>query len=133
MLSHDPKKAIETLRDHLASHDKPLAFLMGAGTSCAVRDSAGRPLIPAMKALGDQCSAAVSKLGADHEMAYKAITSEVHDALENGLNRDPNIEDILSSVRGKIVAMAVTDKLAGVNSSTVKRRSMLAIHVASAR
>lgn len=97
MVSHDPKKAIETLRDHLASHDKPLAFLMGAGTSCAVKDSAGHPLIPAMKALGDKCRAAVSKIGADHEQAYEAITSEVREALlKDGLQRDPNIEDILS-------------------------------------
>lgn len=49
MVSRDPKKAIETLRDHLASHDKPLAFLMGAGTSCAVK-----VLVRARRVAGEQ-------------------------------------------------------------------------------
>lgn len=121
MVSHDPGKAVETLRDHLASHDKPLAFLMGAGTSCAVKDLTGHPLIPGIQALGDRCRAAVSNLGVDHDKAYGAITSQVHDALlEDGLRRDPNIEDILSSVRGKIEAMTATDKLAGVDRAAME-------------
>lgn len=120
MSSHDPRKAVETLRDHLASHDKPLAFLMGAGTSCAVKDPAGSPLIPGIDALGDRCCTAVSNLGGDQQKAYQAITSEVQEALlQGGLRRAPNIEDILSSVRGKIEAMSPTDKLAGVDRAAM--------------
>lgn len=36
MSPHDAHKTIADLRDHLARHDKPIAFLFGAGTSCAV-------------------------------------------------------------------------------------------------
>ena len=35
--THDAQKILADFRDHLARHDKPLAFLFGAGTSCAVR------------------------------------------------------------------------------------------------
>jgi hypothetical protein len=34
--SHDAQKALADLRDHLARHDKPIAFFFGAGTSCSV-------------------------------------------------------------------------------------------------
>lgn len=117
MVCHDPKKAIETLRDHLASHDKPLAFLIGAGTSCAVKDPVGNPLIPGIEALGERCRAAVLTLGGDHTKAYEAITAD----LDAALDRAPNIEDILSSVRGKIEAMTATDKLAGVDLAAMEQ------------
>jgi hypothetical protein len=31
---HDAQKTLTDLRDHLARHDKPIAFFFGAGTSC---------------------------------------------------------------------------------------------------
>ena len=34
--SHDAQKMVTDLRDHLARHDKPIAFFFGAGTSCSV-------------------------------------------------------------------------------------------------
>jgi outer membrane protein assembly factor BamD (BamD/ComL family) len=34
--THDAQKTLANLRDHLARHDKPIAFFFGAGTSCAV-------------------------------------------------------------------------------------------------
>ena len=33
---HDKETFLATMRDHLSRHDRPLAFLFGAGTSCAV-------------------------------------------------------------------------------------------------
>ena len=42
---HDAQKTLADLRDHLARHDKPIAFFFGAGTSCAVR-VASPPKIP---------------------------------------------------------------------------------------
>lgn len=47
MPTHDPRREIEKLRDHLASHDKALMFLFGAGTSCAVTGTDGTALVPA--------------------------------------------------------------------------------------
>ena len=52
---HDAQKALADLRDHLARHDKPIAFFFGAGTSCAVAVPDGgqqsKPLIPAVAGL----------------------------------------------------------------------------------
>lgn len=36
MNAHDPQKVVEDLRNHLATHDRPLAFLFGAGTSYSI-------------------------------------------------------------------------------------------------
>ena len=51
--THDPKRTLEALRDHLTHAETNVAFLFGAGTSCAVRVSVGgadaeatRSLIP---------------------------------------------------------------------------------------
>lgn len=111
MLFHDPRREVEKLRDHLASHDKPIAFLVGAGASSAVRDAAGQaldpPLVPAVAAMGDRCAEAVAALSDKHATAYAQIVAELS---STGL---PNIEEILSSTRLKIVAMADTDQLSG--------------------
>jgi len=107
--THDPKREVEKLRDHLASHDKPLAFLIGAGASVAARDEAGEALIPAIAHLGQLCKQAVEALDDDHKQAYDAIITERQDALK----RLPTVEEILSDVRGKIAAMGSDDRLAG--------------------
>jgi hypothetical protein len=110
---HDPRREIETVRDHLASHDKPLAFLIGAGASTAARDKGGGPLIPTVGTLGELCQEAVKILGAESKGAYAAILQE----LEELLQREADIEDVLSSVRGKIAAMGDGDQLAGIDRS----------------
>ena len=54
---HDAQKTLADLRDHLARHDKPIAFFFGAGTSCAVRvasppeNTQTQPLIPVVSGL----------------------------------------------------------------------------------
>jgi hypothetical protein len=113
---HDPKREVEKLRDHLASHDKPLAFLVGAGASVAVRDAANKPLVPAIAALGELCKTAVTTLGTEHAEAYGVV------AAEQGaqLGRDPTIEDVLSAVRAKIAAMGAADQLAGVTKNQLE-------------
>ena len=66
---HDADRLIADLRDHLARHDKRVAFLFGAGTSCAVRvpssdDSAKDvPLIPDVAGLTSLCEDAVKAKG----------------------------------------------------------------------
>jgi hypothetical protein len=65
---HDPRQFIEEMRDHLAAHDKPLAFLFGAGTSAAINMApppkpgekpSFKPLIPAINGLTEYCAKAV--------------------------------------------------------------------------
>ena len=115
---HDPRREIEVLRDHLACHDKPLALLLGAGASFAATDVEGKPLIPNLEQLGEQCQVAVARLGKKSERAYDAISDE----LRTSQNRDPNIEDILSSVRGKLAALdPEKDKLAGLNRAEMAK------------
>lgn len=113
---HDPRREIEKLRDHLASHDKPLGLLIGAGASSAVRDPAGEPLIPAIAPLGALCEEAVAIRGVEHAAGYATIKAQ----LEGALGREPTIEDILSDVRGKIGAMAGADTLAGVDRTQLE-------------
>ena len=56
------QKTLSDLRDHLARHDKPIAFFFGAGTSCAVRvpvagdEGKMQSLIPAVAALTKICN-----------------------------------------------------------------------------
>ena len=108
---HDPRKEIEKLRESLGSHDKPLAFLIGAGASCAATGSDGEPLIPALAELASRCQEAVASLGEEHGSAYEAICVEL--ASKHG--REETVEDVLSSVREKVAAMTDTDELSGVS------------------
>lgn len=104
---HDPRREVEKLRSHLAVHDKPIGFLIGAGGSSAVTDTAGEVLVPAVAALTVRCRQAVEALGDPFPVVYSTIESEF------GAANPPNVEDVLSSVRGKIAAMSASDKLAG--------------------
>jgi hypothetical protein len=66
--SHDAQKTLADLRDHLARHDKPIAFFFGAGTSCSVIVSAAgggktQPLIPAVPGLTAACKKDGGDLG----------------------------------------------------------------------
>ena len=108
---HDPRREVEKLRESLGSHDKPLAFLIGAGASCAARDAEDKPLIPALAELEQRCLNAVQALGDDHGKAYAAIGEELKE--KNG--REPTVEDVLSSVREKIAAMTDSDQLSGAD------------------
>lgn len=115
MRTHDPRREVEKLRAHLASHDKPIAFLVGAGASCAVRDDADEPLIPAIAALGERCEAAVRALGADYGDAWDRIVEDV-----KASRPSCNIEEILSNVRRKIAALGPGDELAGLDADGLR-------------
>lgn len=108
---HDPRKEIEKLRESLGSHDKPLAFLIGAGASCAAEGSDSAPLIPALEELARRCKEAVASLGDEQAAAYELIGDQLKE--KNG--REATVEDVLSSVREKIAAMTDADKLSGVS------------------
>jgi hypothetical protein len=108
---HDPRREIEIVRDHLASHDKPISFLIGAGASFATRDVDDQPLVPNLHTLGESSREKVAKLGKDSKDAYSAIEKE----LTESLGREPNVEDTLSSVRSKLAALGGNDTLVGLD------------------
>jgi hypothetical protein len=113
--SHDPRREVEKLRAHLAGHDKPIGFLIGAGGSSAVRDTSGGVLIPAVVALTVLCRDAVHALGDSYPELYSALEGEF------GPKSQPNVEEVLSSVRRKISAMSSTDKLAGADRAALEK------------
>lgn len=104
----DPVTEIQKLRDHLSSHDKPIAMLFGAGTSSAVRATGGKPLIPAVTALTERCAETVATLGEPFPAAWGRIAN----SLPPG-RRD--VEEMLSSVRRKLDAILDGDTIAGLD------------------
>ena len=106
----DPATETQKLRDHLASHDKPIAFLFGAGTSAAVEGTDGDPLVPAIAELTRRCAAATEALGDSYKGAWDAIVDSLPDDRRT-------IEDILSAIRQMRAAILPRDELAGLDSS----------------
>lgn len=116
MAAHDPRREVEKIRALLASHDKPIALLLGAGASCAVRDPSGAPLIPAIAQLGDLCEEAVRALGTQYGSAWDTIVDEVRSKYSGS-----NIELILTAVRLKLAAAGPLDQLAGLDASELTK------------
>ena len=135
MSTHDPRKVLETLRNHLTQPETNVAFLLGAGTSCAVRiqvpanDGEGadgaapvtRSLIPNVAELTAIAEKEIRKLDPDGEAkrfgpAFDAIEKEVRP-----LGRPTNIEDILSCVRRKVHAVGEGDVLAGLSKTDLNQ------------
>jgi hypothetical protein len=122
---HDPRQFIEDLRNHLAAHDRRLAFLFGAGTSSAVNaapsQSPGKkpkhcPLIPGIVGLTERCAEVVGKLGEPHAKAWAVLVNQCE-------QRDGNayIESILSNVRMKIDAMGAEETLVGLDRDQLQK------------
>ncbi len=134
MTTHDPRKVLETLRNHLTQPEANVAFLLGAGTSCSVRvpvtiegedngpsdeeakPPATRSLIPNVAELTAICVKEIRKLDPDGEAkrfgpAYDSIEAEIRPK-----GRATNIEDILSCVRRKVSAIGVGDTLSGLTA-----------------
>ena len=115
---HDADRLVNDLRDHLALRDKRIAFLFGAGTSCAVRvpstggDQIDVPLIPDVAALTGMCKQAVEGKGTNYAEAWVRIWSGCTETKQN-----PNIEDVLSRVRMMLEAIGASETLAGLCKS----------------
>lgn len=95
MTTHDPRKLLESLRNHLTQPETNVAFLLGAGTSCAVRIAVPpepgadvdappktRSLIPNVTELTAICVKEIKKLDPPEEparfgLAYDAIEKEL--------------------------------------------------------
>lgn len=119
MSTHDPQKVVEDLRNHLAVHDRPPAFLFGAGTSSAINiapkakpgEKRGYvPLVPAIAALTELCKTAVCGHGDAFEKAWQLIKSHCKED-----NQVINIENVLSKVRSKIDAIGSKETLVGLS------------------
>jgi len=108
-ISHDPKQLLEGLRNLLASSDKRIIFLFGAGGSSAVKvpdpafTGAGDPdtvaLIPAVDALTDTCGAQVEGIGSSFKAAWDQL---VAGCVATG--QKPQVESLLSRLRVTIAA-----------------------------
>jgi hypothetical protein len=121
MVTHDPRKVVETLRNHLASHDTPLCFLFGAGTSSSIRIKSDQgngkvPLIPAIGLLTERCKVSVQSLGKGFVVAWNTIESECKE-----LGYEPNIENILSRIRVKIEALGANDTSLGLSKKELAK------------
>jgi hypothetical protein len=117
--THDPRQVIEDLRNHLAAHDRRLAFLFGAGTSSSINIApippAGEkrkyiPLIAGAVGLTTCCKDAVEALGENHSQAWTKLCDQC-----KPVGRTANVEDLLSNVRNKIDAVVDGDTLVGLN------------------
>ncbi|MEX2628486.1 MAG: SIR2 family protein [Tistlia sp.] len=119
--THDALKALSDLRDHLARHDKPIAFFFGAGTSCSVRipdpDKEGEtlPLIPAVAGLTEICREETSGLGEKFGKAWTLIEENCKE-----IGQDPNVENILSRLRMMLNAVGNADSLSGLNRGEIE-------------
>lgn len=120
--THDAQKTLADLRDHLARHDKPIAFFFGAGTSCSVQipdpknASKTVALIPAVKALTGICRQEATKLGEKYEKAWNLIESRCKE-----LGLDANVEDVLSRLRMMLSAIGNNDTLSGLKKDEIGR------------
>ena len=120
--THDVRSLLGGLRDHLAQHDRPVAFLFGAGTSCAVRvpstevEGNATPLIPDISGLTNCCKAAVVAQGENFALAWEKIVSDCEDAKPM-----PNIEDVLSRLRMMLEAVGKGDTLAGLQKDELSK------------
>ena len=116
----DPRQLITSLRDHLARHDKPIAFLIGAGASSAVRvDRDGHgltSLIPNTTALTGLCKESVSALGNNFAAGWDLLVEECQ-----SLGEDPHIENLLSRIRLKFDAIGAGDELIGLTKDEISQ------------
>lgn len=118
---HDAQKILSNLRDHLARHDKPIAFLFGAGTSCAIsvpvpdHEEKTQPLIPAVAGLTKICREEASGLGEKYEKAWQLIEVHCKESLQ-----EPNVENILSRLRMMLNAVGTADTLSGLKRDEIE-------------
>lgn len=118
---HDPEKLLADLRQHLAGHDKPIGFLFGAGTSCAVRvvrpgETSASPLIPDVKGLTSQCKDAATRADSTFRLAWEKLEERCEARKES-----TNIENILSRLAVMRDAIGPRDRLVGLDCSDLER------------
>lgn len=120
---HHREEFLTKVRDHLSRHDRPLAFLFGAGTSCCVSRVSGdesvdssTPLIPDVRGLTKKCRDAVKDLGSDHASGWSAIADRCSPTYQ-----EPNVEHILSMLHMMIKTVGPSDRLAGLDHNALSQ------------
>ena len=119
---HDATSLVADLQDQLARHNKRIAFLFGAGTSCAVQvqspeDPTNKvPLIPDVAGLTERCEQAISSDEPKFAEAWQSIWTSCKET-----GRKPNVEDVLTRVRLMVEAISSTDSLAGLSKSDLEK------------
>src|SRR5579863_2652556 len=119
--SHDAQKTLADLRDHLARHDKPIAFFFCAGTSCSVvmpaaEGGKGQPIIPAVPGLTAACKKDGGDLGEKYLKAWASIEAHCKDA-----KQDPHVENVLSRLRMMLNAIGKDDTLSGLKTDELQK------------
>ena len=104
---HDPVRQLKYLRQTLSQNKKPLGFFLAAGCPLAVHMPTGKwPLIPDIAGLTKFVSEELQSKVSGKKNKYDLLLDEL---IKTG-NKNPNIEDILSFVRGlKQVSVGATD------------------------
>ena len=119
-IPHNAQKTLADLRDHLARHDKPIAFFFGAGTSSSVRlpdgERGSMPLIPSVPGLTAECKKDGSALGERFAKAWASIEDHCKDA-----NLQPHVENVLSRLRMMLGAIGKGDRLCGLEVGELQR------------
>ena len=125
MKTHDPMTVVENLRNHLATHDRPLAFLFGAGTSYSVNlappaspneKRPHKPIVPDIAGLTARCRDTTKKLGSAFAEAWTALEQECSQK-----GKQLNIENILSRVESKIDAIGDSESLVGLTKKDLEK------------
>jgi len=115
---HDPEKTVSDLREHLTRHDKRIAFLCGAGTSCAAgsRNGGGEwvPLIPAVPGLTTNCKEEAAKANGKFAKAWDHLETDCRDD-----GQDHFVESILSRLRMMKKAMGRDGQLVGLSRDEI--------------
>lgn len=109
-MSDDPGRLARQLVECLAQDKKPLGILLGAGCPFSIEDESGDPLIPDIKGLTEKIKTKIC-FGAGAKPWEKIVNQLLEDQ-----GKEPNIEDILSRIRG-LKDYAGDDKVRGLNKS----------------
>ncbi len=110
---HDPVRQLKYLRQTLSQNKKPLGFFLAAGCPLAVNMPSGKwPLIPDIAGLTKYVNDELqSKTGSKN--SFDVLIEE----LKKTGNTNPNIEDILSFVRGLKQISAGAKEVRGLTES----------------
>ena len=113
MNTHNPQDLVESLRNHLADPNAPLAFLVGAGASCAVpKKGSADPLIPNIQQLTTECRDSACAESGEFSNAWETLSAECELREESA-----NIENILSRIIMKKEAVGEGETLCGLTRS----------------
>ncbi len=115
---HDLDRILEGLWQCLSHDKRPLGLLLGAGCPVSIRVSCGddtaRPLIPDIAGLTDAISKSLE--GSDIKDQYETLL----EGLTADLNREPNVEEILSRLR-KLATVVGSETVRGLDHPAIDK------------